>query len=495
MKKILLLCVHSVIILGNSYQAHLSDAWYPSNAKVLREKMNVLQSQAQAKYSCAIPANSIKALLVPHAGYNYSGVVASSAYQLIQSNYFKRVIIIGPSHHESFTGVALPSQMYQRYKNSLGYIAFDTKMLSALRKDASKLFHDNDEVYQHEHAIEVQIPFIQKYCVECKIVPLLIGDLDQEQLQQVAEVLRPFLDSSTLLVATSDLVHYGDFFNYTPFENNIMPQILSLDNRCINSIETFDVDAFRSIIASTKATVCGAKVIELLLMLFGHQSSAVYSYVTAYDRSSKQDKKVQHSVGYVGIVFSNVAHELLPLQDQLTGYEKQVLRCLAQKKLQTLFSTAQSECSCDEIITMPLRQNRGAFVTLYEKNKQLRGCIGTVISQQPLYATVCEMTKSAALHDTRFTPVKQSEINDLTIAISVLTQPRSVPSYHDIKLGTDGVILKYQDVSALFLPHVATDFGWDIATMLAQLSQKAGLASDAWKSKQTQFEIFQAIDV
>jgi AmmeMemoRadiSam system protein A len=271
---------------------------------------------------------------------------------------------------------------------------------------------------------------------------------------------------------------------------------MQLDNRLVNSIEMLDLDMFRAIMVSTQATVCGSKVIELLLTLLHSQRQSAYSYVTAYDRSSKQDKNVQHSVSYAAIAFCNVQREHLPLQDQLTGYEKNVLRSLVQSTLQKLFSKTQDDdCWSDEIVTMPLQQHRGAFVTLYEKGKQLRGCIGTVTSNQPLYATLCDMTKSAALHDTRFTSVTQSEINNLIFSISVLTQPRAVLSYHNIRLGIDGVVLQYNNKSSLFLPNVATEFGWDLTTMLTELSKKAGLAGDAWKNKQAQFEVFQTIEV
>jgi len=132
---------------------------------------------------------------------------------------------------------------------------------------------------------------------------------------------------------------------------------------------------------------------------------------------------------------------------------------------------------------------------LYTSDHKLRGCIGRVITNKPLYQTVRDMTRAAALDDTRFKQVSAEEIPDLSFSISVLNKPQAIDSYNKIKLGTDGIILKYQNKSALFLPHVATEQNWNLSRTLQELSLKAGLRPDAWKDKGAQFEIFQTIDI
>ena len=131
------------------------------------------------------------------------------------------------------------------------------------------------------------------------------------------------------------------------------------------------------------------------------------------------------------------------------------------------------------------------FVTL-KKNSQLRGCIGDVFPRQPLHKSVITNTINACINDKRFLPVTIDECNDITIEISALTVPKPITSYDQIRIGIDGVVLNKDGRSALYLPQVAPEQGWDINQTLTNLSLKAGLPADAWKEGAT-FLTFQAV--
>jgi AmmeMemoRadiSam system protein A len=133
---------------------------------------------------------------------------------------------------------------------------------------------------------------------------------------------------------------------------------------------------------------------------------------------------------------------------------------------------------------------RAAFVTL-KKNSQLRGCIGDVFPQRPLFKSVILNAINAAFNDPRFPPVTAAECNDIKIEISALTVPAPIASWKEIRIGVDGVVLNKDGRSALFLPQVAPEQGWGLAEMLANLSLKAGLPADAWKEGAS-FLVFQA---
>ncbi len=138
----------------------------------------------------------------------------------------------------------------------------------------------------------------------------------------------------------------------------------------------------------------------------------------------------------------------------------------------------------------------GVFVTLKISDpvvgEGLRGCIGSIIGRESLYEGVKRFSSEAAFNDPRFNPVTEDELSWITIEISVLTPPERALSTDDIVLGQDGVILNYQGRVAVFLPQVATEEGWDKATMLQHLSLKAGLPEDTWKDPDCFFTIFQA---
>ncbi len=144
-----------------------------------------------------------------------------------------------------------------------------------------------------------------------------------------------------------------------------------------------------------------------------------------------------------------------------------------------------------EINAARLNENRGAFVTLHKRG-QLRGCIGHIRGDQPLYRTVAEMAEEAAFNDPRFSPVSKEELEDLDIEISALTPLERIEEVEEIEVGKHGIYIEKGFFRGLLLPQVATEHGWDRATFLEQTCYKAGLHKDAWKEKDTKIYVFSA---
>jgi uncharacterized protein len=141
-----------------------------------------------------------------------------------------------------------------------------------------------------------------------------------------------------------------------------------------------------------------------------------------------------------------------------------------------------------------LKAERSCFVTLHNKNGNLRGCIGHITAFEPLYDNLKRNASNAAFQDPRFHSVGSAEeLSSLKIEISILTPAERIDSYENIVIGEHGVILKNGNRNAVFLPQVAPEQGWDIQTTLMHLSMKAGLPADAWEYPETQFEVFKAI--
>ena len=129
-----------------------------------------------------------------------------------------------------------------------------------------------------------------------------------------------------------------------------------------------------------------------------------------------------------------------------------------------------------------LVQHSGAFVTLHKKDGDLRGCIGRMVSEEPLYITLIEMAKEAAFDDPRFTPLTKEELQDIKIEISVLSPLSKIKEISEIKLGKHGVLVRKGSFSGVFLPQVAVETGWNLDEFMGHLcSGKAGLPADAWK--------------
>ena len=284
------------------------------------------------------------------------------------------------------------------------------------------------------------------------------------------------------------------------------------------------VDKFNESLNKTQATICGQNSIKILLKLLeqnilGDLDGRLSCYYASPQMSLARNKNknfneidtqvltedvtddlAQTGVSYAGLVFTSQKIDTLKKEDQLTQYEKKSLLKLAKDTIQNSLSKEKvAEHLLWPIISLGLKKDAGAFVTLNTKNGQLRGCIGRIISDLPLFQTIQVMAKAAAFNDTRFSPVTKEEFDDIVIDITVLTPPKKIDNYKEIELGKHGIILKKLTkdkgyVSSVFLPQVPPSFRWDLLTTLEQLSLKAGLGKNDWQ-QDCEFEVFEGYEI
>ncbi len=290
-------------VCGDVLKCHLSDRWYPSRSKTLRKKMIELQIKAKTKYQNKVDAKKIKAIIVPHAGFNYSGLLASGVYQNLKPKIFDRIIVVAPSHHSQFNGIALPGVEYSSYKSPLRQIRIDQAFVKKLKKKSS-LFDYNHHVHELEHSIEIQIPFIQKYCGFCDIVPLIVGNLNFSQVQQVADFLNSVVDKKTLIVVSADLTHYGNMSHCTQFESDILENIFKIDQQLIDAIVFAQSQKFAKIIQTTGDAVCGKNAILILLSMIQKKCFGDVAIVNIGHETSFQPVGVQNYESYVGMIIA-----------------------------------------------------------------------------------------------------------------------------------------------------------------------------------------------
>ncbi len=175
--------------------------FYPNNARELRAMLTQYLDSARAIGS--VP----KAMIVPHAGYIYSGPIAASAYARLKParGQITRVVLLGPSHRVGFNGMALSSADY--FVTPLGQIAVDRDAIQKILSFSS--VQVLDQAHAQEHSLEVHLPFLQETLGEFKLIPLVVGDATPEQVAQVLEAL--WGGPETLIVISSDLSHYHDY--------------------------------------------------------------------------------------------------------------------------------------------------------------------------------------------------------------------------------------------------------------------------------------------
>lgn len=498
---------------------HLNNSWYPQKKEKLIENINFYLNKAKKEFKVHVDPNKIKILIVPHAGYYYSGLCAATAYQTLLSNNgknkkIKNVIILAPSHTKFINGIALPN--FDIYQTILGNIKINKEKLTKLKKNNS--FKTDEEIFSKEHAIEIQLPFLQKTIVNFKIIPLIIGQIDKKNYTSISNTIKNIIDENTLVVISSDFIHYGKNYNYTPFKRNILDFIRFIDSAALEAIGKQSYKMFNEVLQNTGATICGQNAIKILLKLledktFGQIEPRLTCYYTSAQISQARknnniniqkllsnipDNKVKNSVSYAGLIFTRQKQNELKEEEQITGFEKKSLLQLSYRSIENEFNKNKlPNYLLWPIKSLGLQNKNGAFVTLY-KNGNLKGCIGRITTNEELFKTIQEMAKAAAFQDTRFKPLQKDELNKIEIEISILTKPKKINNYKKIKLGKNGIILKKETkeghyISSVFLPEVATEQGWTIQKTLEQLSLKAGLNKNAWKN--STFEIFKSFKI
>lgn len=424
---------------------------------------------------------TIVGLISPHAGYVFSGPVAAAAYAQLKGREIQRVIVISPSHVDAFEGISVYDG--EAYETPLGKIAVDKKFAKdlAAQSGAFRLSsRGHDRIYQGrgEHALEVQLPFLQRVLKEFTLVPVVMGEQSYETCRALGKALSKLIkDEKTIMVASSDLSH---FHSYT--------EARQLDSKIIKAVQEWDYFNLSRNLQSQNWEACGGGPIVSLMIAaeaLGATEARLLKQANSGDIPMGDKSRV---VGYASFAFIKSTTQKNKGDGAIQFNKKE------QKELLNIAKSAVEKYITENEVFEPgeknenLWQNRGAFVTL-KINGQLRGCIGYTSPLKPLCQTVRDVAIQAATQDPRFRPVSEKELSLLTYEISVLSPFTKVVDTERIELGKHGLLIKKGAKAGLLLPQVPVEQGWDRLTFLQQTCFKAGLEADAWRDSET--DIFQ----
>jgi hypothetical protein len=286
------------------YQAHKAGSWYPIRSERVRALMKELDTEA-AIFDQPLQGQ-VRAVVAPHAGYSYSGAVAAAVYRQLPYRTCKRIILLAPSHHADFKGIATLG--YTAYKLPIGTVALEPILGEEIRK-ACGCFKAKT-LFDQEHTIEMQLPFIHTYLPHAKVVPLLIGNLSEEQLPQCAAALAQLWDESTIVVVSSDFTHFGKPYGYLPYQHAVAAGIAALDTALVQALFSGNSATFQKCLQQTGANVCGAMPLRLLLAMIEAKKQPLVPWLVAYDTSTHRldddEQLVQEgSVSYLGLAWTD----------------------------------------------------------------------------------------------------------------------------------------------------------------------------------------------
>ena len=418
-----------------------------------------------------------KAIIVPHAGYVYSGHAAMAAFQHLEAS--ENFFIIAPSHHEDFNNIALPEFTY--FETPLGNIEVNNKLIAEIAEKFPSIVAD--EVFENEHSIEVQLPFIQnlfmphkqnavdfvknlkKLGKKIRIVPILVGNCDY---RLISDLISTYWENSSFIIS-SDLSHY-----YT------QQQCRQIDTYTATVIETGRIEFLE------QQQACGLIGIKGLVDFANNNECAMIraEMYNSGDISSDKDKVVGYGSWFM---YEDSRNDFIE-----TYFSKYVLKTA---KASIIASINQEEFIPHKIPAV-LTQFGASFVTL-KLNGELRGCIGSVYPTKPLILDIIDNAKNAAFQDPRFEPLTVEELEGLEISVSILSAIERIDfkDERDLlsKIHPHGVILVERDKRAVYLPVVWEQLP-DKEIFLNSLKEIAGLPPNYF-SKTIEAYKFDAIEI
>ncbi len=469
-------------------QAGVAGSFYPADAAQLTAMMDDMMSHA----SQPAISGKILAVVAPHAGYPYSGPVAAYTYAALKGRKYSRVVVIAPSHYEAFDFTSVYDG--DGYVTPLGTIPVDkafaqqlTKMSSSIRLSGRGHLATSKGA---EHALEVQLPWLQHVLGSFALVPIIMGDQSYESSRALGMALAQLIQregssaksnaGDTLIVASSDLSHYHTY-----------AEAEEMDHKTLNALQAWDYFSMSRNFDARVWEACGGAPIVAAMIAAEHMG-ANQAKLLHYANSGDVTGDRSHVVGYGAVALVKApGQQAAEKPYSLSDREKDVLLTVARKSVESAVRE-QKAYDPGAIPDDALHQERGAFVTLKEAG-DLRGCIGYTSAMKPLYLTVRDTAVLAALRDPRFRPVSTQELPKLQYEISVLSPLRHVLDVRQIVVGQHGLLMKSRTNEGLLLPQVPTEQHWDRTRFLEETCAKADLRPDCWKDEQTDIFMFTAV--
>jgi hypothetical protein len=397
------------------------------------------------------------------------------------------VVVIAPSHYEAFDFASVYDG--DAYATPLGTVQVDKAFARQLVKLSptmrlSSQGHDATPAGA-EHAIEVQLPWLQRVLGDFQLVPIVMGEQSYENSRALGVALAKLIENenkggNTLIVASSDLSHYHTY-----------DEAETIDHKTLGALAVWDYFSMSRNFQTRVWEACGGAPI-VAAMIAAERMGANQAQVLKYANSGDTSGDRSRVVGYSADVFVKAPNgKAVETPFSLSDRDKNELLALARKSVEQAVGQ-RKQYEPGATASDALNQDRGAFVTLSEAG-ELRGCIGYTSATKPLYLAVRDTATLAALRDPRFPPVSSSELPQLEYEISVLSPLRRVVDLQQIKIGQDGLLMKNGDYEGLFLPQVPVEQKWDRQKYLEETCHKAGMRPGCWKDADTDIFRFTAV--
>ncbi len=467
--------------------------FYPSDDKELKD---IIEKYFKNIKTLPSKEEEIFGIIVPHAGYIFSGQVAAYAYKYLSQYKIENpiIILIGQSHHYH---LKKPVLFYNKGKflTPLGEVKIEENFVEELLKE-KEYFEIFPQAHIPEHSLEVQLPFLQYIYKEFTIVPILVSSYDYNYATKISkklvEVIKNYkTQRKIIIVCSTDMSHYPKY-----------EDALKIDNKAIEVLKLYDEEKYfeeipklmKEKIQNLYCVFCAETSVGITLIstkLLGGNKVVVLKYNNSGDIEYYGDKS--RVVGYLSSAFiktKNIQKEKIEYMQEefkISEENQKILLSLARQAIKEYITSGK--IIDYKTKDKKLLEKSAVFVTLTKKG-QLRGCIGTTFPQEPLYKAVINMAIAAASEDPRFNHVSLDELKDIKIEISILSPIKRVFSHKDIKEKIHGVVVRSGIRSGLFLPQVWEQLPKKEHFLSELCLSKAGLPPNAWQDPKTELYVF-----
>lgn len=435
-------------------KADFAGTFYPENPEELNNLLDSYKQELSVDFRT-------KAVIVPHAGYIYSGHAAMAGFQYLEPS--ENIFIIAPSHHNNFNNIAFPE--YSFFETPLGNIEVNNRLIKEIAEKFPCII--SNEIFEKEHSIEVQLPFLQnlfypqrqsavdfvknlkKLGRKIRIVPILTGNCDY---RLISDLISTYWETSSFVIS-SDLSHFY------PHQ-----QCRQIDTYTATIIETGRISFLEN------AQACGIVGIKGLVD-FANNNDCTMIRAEMYNSGDISDDK-ERVVGYGSwFLYTDSRNDFI---------EKYFSDYVLETAKQSILASVNEEEFIPTHIPSVLTEFGASFVTL-KLDGQLRGCIGSVYPTKPLILDIIDNAKNAGFQDPRFEPLSIDELEKLQVSVSLLSSIERInfKDERDLlsKIYPHGIILIERDRRAVYLPVVWEQLP-DREIFLNSLKEKAGLPPD-----------------
>ena len=410
-----------------------------------------------------VPPYKSKAIIVPHAGYVYSGDLIARGYSVLDSEA-ETVFVFAPSHYVRLYGCVIPSA--DAIETPLGKIFLNKKIIDELHQNFGLEY--SSEAFSREHAVETQLPFIQKFLPNASVVPIIYGC---ENYENISKIIARYDNGANAFVISSDLSHFY------PARENIRTDTFTASLIESNETANFEAD-----------NACGAVGICALMNYAKEKGMSLIRL--GLSNSAKVTGDTSSVVGYGSwFMFDGEKNEFIKKY-----YSKSVIE-LCRKAIS---AGLHKSSFIPQNYPGVLEESGACFVTLTAGGR-LRGCIGSVIAHRPLIVDLIKNAYSAAFSDPRFNPLSPDEFYGVDVEVSLLSYPEKLQFNSEEELMAqivprrDGIIIRDGNHQGVFLPCVWEQLP-DKTEFMQALKQKAGLDKSYFSETFTVFR-FSAVEL